>query len=483
MTQAINSAKALYRLLPAMDSLLLNPQVLSITELYGKTWVKTQLTELLNTARKSIAEHNLLPNWCNGYEGIFQALKQQILQQQHSLTPVINLTGTILHTNLGRSQLSEAAINAVVDVMRHPIPLEFDMGLGKRGHRDSQISVLMQQLTGAEATCVVNNNAAAVLLMLASIASGKEVIVSRGELVEIGGAFRIPDIIAQAGCKLVEVGCTNRTHLYDYQQAINENTAAILKVHTSNYHIEGFTSSVSEAELARLCKKHDLLMLSDLGSGALIDLSPFGLAKEPMPQELLNSGVDLVCFSGDKLLGGPQAGLILGREELILKTQSHPLKRALRCDKMVLAALEATLQLYCQPETLTQQLPIFKKLSLPLDEINQKGQALLSFCDGFKPYFSVELKTTKTQVGSGSQPQVVLDSISLCFAEIKNGLSLIQLEDLLKSSLNNSEIKPIIGRIQNGNLLLDLRGIDDFDELCQNLTLKATRLESIERSL
>lgn len=482
MTQAINSAQALYRLLPAMDSLLLIPQVISLSKQYGKSWVKKQLTYLLNAARQSISQQQQLPLWCHSADNIVLKLTQLLQQkQQHSLTPVINLTGTILHTNLGRSQLCEAAIDAVVNVMRYPVPLEFDMGQGKRGHRDSQIAAMINELTGAEDCCIVNNNAAAVLLMLASVASGKEVIVSRGELVEIGGAFRIPDIMAQAGCKLVEVGCTNRTHLDDYQAAINENTAAIMKVHTSNYHIQGFTAAVAEAELAKLCQQHHLLMLSDLGSGALVDLSLMGLAKEPMPQEMLNAGVNLVSFSGDKLLGGPQAGIIVGDKHWIAKLQSHPLKRALRCDKMTLAALEATLQLYRQPDSVTQHLPIFNKLSRSLDELEQQGQELLQFCEGFSRYYSVSLQHDHTQVGSGSQPHILLDSMAICFKEHKAGLSISQLDKLLKSRTDDIADKPIIGRLQNGALYLDLRGIDDHQQLCHLLAMKATELENKEK--
>ncbi|MGI2258921.1 L-seryl-tRNA(Sec) selenium transferase [Shewanella sp. GXUN23E] len=467
MTQAIDSCNALYRLLPAMDSLLKISQVMSFIDKFGKPQVKAELTRMLTAARSLIAKQGTLPAWCTDDAALVRELEQALHHaSRHSLSPVINLSGTILHTNLGRSQMCESAISAVTEVMRHPVPLEFDMGAGKRGHRDSRISELVHELTGAEACCVVNNNAAAVLLMLASVAPGKEVIVSRGELVEIGGAFRIPDIMAQAGCKLVEVGCTNRTHLKDYAAAITDNTAAIMKVHTSNYHIAGFTKSVSEAELAGLCRERGIALISDLGSGALTELSRFGLACESMPQQMLSDGVDLVSFSGDKLLGGPQAGLVVGKKALIDKLQSHPLKRALRCDKMVLAALEATLLEYRKPEQLDTVMPIFRKLSRPLTELERLGRLLMQGCEELDTTLGVALEPCQTQVGSGSQPDVLLESVALCFTP-SLGLaedSLISLDRHFK----NQNV-PLIGRLGAGKLWLDLRGSDDDGELAAAL--------------
>lgn len=467
MTQAINSTQALYRCLPAMDSLLLIPQVMSFIDQQGKPWVKSLLAQMLQDARQQIAKNQSLPSWCLDSSHVAEELAGRIVcAQRQSMTPVINLTGTILHTNLGRSQMCEAAIAAVTGVMRSPVPLEFDMGQGKRGHRDSAISALIHELTGADSCCIVNNNAAAVLLMLAATSAGKEVIVSRGELVEIGGAFRIPDIMAQAGCKLVEVGCTNRTHLKDYAAAISENTAAIMKVHTSNYHISGFTKATEEAELAALCKARGIALISDLGSGALTDLSRFGLSKEPMPQQMLKDGVNLVSFSGDKLLGGPQAGLVVGDAELIAKLQAHPLKRALRCDKMTLAALEATLMQYRNPEALDTQLPIFRKLSRSKAELEQLAHHLVAACTPFHPLFEVRSQASQTQVGSGSQPDVLLDSVSVCFTAKPEGqLSLQQLDSHFKAA----EI-PIIGRITANQLWLDLRGSDNDQQLARVLT-------------
>ncbi|QDF66599.1 L-seryl-tRNA(Sec) selenium transferase [Shewanella sp. SNU WT4] len=488
MTQAINSSQALYRCLPAMDSLLLIPQVIGFSDTYGKPWIKSLLTQMLVDVRASIATQQQLPHWCQQSAGVVIELQQRIdAGHRASMSAVMNLTGTVLHTNLGRSQMCEAAITAVTNVMRHPVPVEFDMGQGKRGHRDTAVSSLIHELTGAKACCVVNNNAAAVLLMLAATAAGKEVIVSRGELVEIGGAFRIPDIMAQAGCKLVEVGCTNRTHLQDYAAAITDNTAAIMKVHTSNYHICGFTAAADEAALAQLCRERGIALISDLGSGALTDLSRFGLSKEPMPQQMLKDGVNLVSFSGDKLLGGPQAGLVVGDKDLIAKLQAHPLKRALRCDKMTLAALEATLKQYRQPETLDNQLPIFRKLARPLSSLNSLAQELIGLWPNaakvvshaleshseakdasvLAQHFNVTIEPCHTQVGSGSQPDVLLDSVALCFMPSANGtMSLSQLDSLFKA-----QAIPILGRITANRLWLDLRGVDD--EYLLSAALKA----------
>ncbi|MBE7214131.1 L-seryl-tRNA(Sec) selenium transferase [Shewanella benthica] len=458
MTQAIKMTAALYRSLPAMDSLLMNKAVITLRQEYGDTWVKSQLSRLINQARSHITEREIMPEYCATPESLIKTLAQKLSDaQRHSLQPVWNLTGTILHTNLGRSQLSESAISAVTKVMRYPTPLEFELEAGKRGHRDQAIGKILNQLTGSQSCCLVNNNAAAVLLMLSSIAAGKEVIVSRGELVEIGGAFRIPDIMRQAGCTLVEVGSTNRTHLRDYETAITENTAAIMKVHTSNYHIKGFTSAVDEKDLANLCQQHQIALISDLGSGALTDLTKFGLGDEPTPQQMLTDGVNLISFSGDKLLGGPQAGLIVGDKNLIDLLQNHPLKRALRCDKMTLAALEATLLLYRNPQKLNDELPMLRKMSRPLYELEQLGQLLMvELPECFAPHFNLAIVPSQTQVGSGSQPDTLLESLALTFTATANSQYPVhQLQQKFKQSL-----RPIIGRISNNQYWLDLRGAE-----------------------
>jgi L-seryl-tRNA(Ser) seleniumtransferase len=467
MTQAIDTTAALYRSLPAMDSLLLNKAVLKLRQEYGDTWVKTQLNSLLNQARDHIAQQIKFPDYCRTPESLIKELTHKLLvSQRHSLQAVWNLTGTILHTNLGRSQLSEAAISAVTKVMRYPTPLEFELEAGKRGHRDQAIGKILQQLTGSQSCCLVNNNAAAVLLMLSSVAAGKEVIVSRGELVEIGGAFRIPDIMRQAGCTLIEVGSTNRTHLRDYEAAITENTAAIMKVHTSNYHIQGFTSAVDEKSLAGLCQQHQVPLISDLGSGALTDLSQFGLGDEPTPQKMLSDGVNLVSFSGDKLLGGPQAGIIVGDSKFIDTLQQHPLKRALRCDKMTLAALEATLLLYRNPKRLNEELPMIRKMTRSLAELEQVGQRMMAeLPEYFLPHFTLTITASQTQVGSGSQPDTLLESLALTFTPTtKSRYRIYQLEQKFKR-----QARPIIGRMTNNQYWLDLRGVEQEIQLINAL--------------
>ena len=342
--------RALYTRLPAIDRLLRDPAFSPLLMQYGHSQTVALLRQMLDEAREYIRLNQALPGWCEAW--LMETSRRLSQTQQSALRPVFNLTGTVLHTNLGRAIQAEAAVEAVTQAMRAPVTLEYDLDDAGRGHRDRALADLLCQITGAEDACIVNNNAAAVLLMLAATAGGSEVVVSRGELVEIGGAFRIPDVMRQAGCVLHEVGTTNRTHAKDYRQAVNDNTGLLMKVHTSNYSIEGFTKAVDEAALAEIGRELNIPVVADLGSGSLVDLSQYGLPKEPMPQEMIAAGVSLVSFSGDKLLGGPQAGIIVGKKALIARLQSHPLKRALRADKMTLAALEATLRLYLHPLSL-----------------------------------------------------------------------------------------------------------------------------------
>ncbi|MDU5036888.1 MAG: L-seryl-tRNA(Sec) selenium transferase, partial [Klebsiella pneumoniae] len=374
-----------------------------------------------------------------------------------ALRPVFNLTGTVLHTNLGRAIQAESAVEAVASAMRAPVTLEYDLDDAGRGHRDRAIADLLCQITGAEDACIVNNNAAAVLLMLAATASGREVVVSRGELVEIGGAFRIPDVMRQAGCQLHEVGTTNRTHAKDYRQAVNDNTALLMKVHTSNYSIEGFTKAVDEAELAAIGRELDVPVVADLGSGSLVDLSQYGLPKEPMPQEMIAAGVSLVSFSGDKLLGGPQAGIIVGKRALIAQLQSHPLKRALRADKMTLAALEATLRLYQHPEALREKLPTLRLLTRPAEEIRRLAERLQPDLAAHYADFAVSVGACQSQIGSGSLPVDRLPSAALTFTPHDGRGS--RLEAL--AARWRALPCPVIGRIYDGRLWLDLRCLED----------------------
>ncbi len=410
---------------------------------------------MLDEAREQIRQYQTLPDWSHDWPS---ACAQRLTAgRQSALRPVFNLTGTVLHTNLGRAIQAESAVEAVASAMRAPVTLEYDLDDAGRGHRDRAIADLLCQITGAEDACIVNNNAAAVLLMLAATASGREVVVSRGELVEIGGAFRIPDVMRQAGCQLHEVGTTNRTHAKDYRQAVNDNTALLMKVHTSNYSIEGFTKAVDEAELAAIGRELDVPVVADLGSGSLVDLSQYGLPKEPMPQEMIAAGVSLVSFSGDKLLGGPQAGIIVGKRALIAQLQSHPLKRALRADKMTLAALEATLRLYQHPEALREKLPTLRLLTRPAEEIRRLAERLQPDLAAHYADFAVSVAACQSQIGSGSLPVDRLPSAALTFTPHDGRGS--QLEAL--AARWRALPCPVIGRIYDGRLWLDLRCLED----------------------
>jgi L-seryl-tRNA(Ser) seleniumtransferase len=376
-----------------------------------------------------------------------------------SLRRVFNLTGTVLHTNLGRALLSEAAIEHGCMAMREACNLEFDLDSGVRGERDRHVEEVLAELSGAEAATVVNNNAAAVLLVLAALAYKREVVLSRGELIEIGGSFRIPDVMRSANVRLVEVGTTNRTHDADYEGAIGPATAALMKVHASNYRISGFVAEVAESALAAIAHARDLPFIVDLGAGSLIDLSVYGLPKEPVVRDVIAAGADVVTFSGDKLLGGPQAGLIVGKKALIDRIRRHPLKRALRVSKLTVAALEATLLAYRTPDHLVRDLPTLRLLTRPLAEIEALAQRLqprLSTALGTQ--WQVTVTPVSSQVGSGSLPVDVIPSVALALgsASTRSGAALRR----LAGRLRDLPI-PIVGRIADNHLLLDLRCLED----------------------
>jgi L-seryl-tRNA(Ser) seleniumtransferase len=447
--------------IPSVDRLLRHRKLESLAERYGRQRVaaalRIHLEGLRRTALGQALAHEALEE-----EAIAAALETQLQASgQSRLRPVFNLTGTVLHTNLGRALLPDEAVRAVVAVLTTPVNLEFDLASGARGDRDSVIESLLCELTGADAATVVNNNAAAVLLMLSALANRREVIVSRGELVEIGGSFRIPDIMRQAGARLMEVGTTNRTHLADYAAAIGERTAALMKVHTSNYAISGFAHSVPVAELAELARRHNLPLAVDLGSGTLLDLTRWQLPAEPTVRETVAAGADVVAFSGDKLLGGPQAGVLVGKSALISRLRKSPLKRALRVGKLTLAALEAVLGLYRAPEFLAERLTTLRLLTRDPAAMRAQAQRLRPLVQrAVGDAYEVTDAPVLSQIGSGALPVSQLASHGLVVRTIRGRARSL---DRLQSALRALP-RPVIGRIAEKALWLDLRCLELGDE-------------------
>ena len=445
------TADALARL-PSVDRVLRWPVVAALAATHGRAPV-------LDAARAALAACRAAGLACED-----EALAADIAQRVEadlasSLRRVLNLTGTVLHTNLGRAPLPQEAIDAMVQVAGGASNLEYDLATGKRGDRDSHVEDWLCRLTGAEAATVVNNNAAAVLLTLNSLGARRECIVSRGELIEIGGAFRLPDIMARAGCRLREVGTTNRTHLHDYADAIGPRTGLLLKAHTSNFRIEGFTAEADPVRLGALGRQHNVPFVVDLGSGTLADLTRFGLPAEPTPGDTLRDGADIVTFSGDKLLGGPQAGIIVGRADLVARIRKNPMKRALRCDKLTIAALGAVLRLYADPERLAQRVPALRLLSRPAADIEAQALRLLpALSQWVGVRGAVDVAAVQSQIGSGSLPVDLLPSFALRITP--PGKRSGQALEALATSLRALPL-PVIGRMADGALLLDLRCLDD----------------------
>ena len=439
--------------LPSVDEVLRAPAGAALVAQFGRALTLDAVRAALAARRADGGEASI--------DAIAEASAAALARlTQPSQRRVFNLTGTVLHTNLGRAPLPEEAIEAAAAAMRDPSTLEYDLATGRRGERDDHISGWLTRLTGAEAALAVNNNAGALVLALNTLALGHETIVSRGELIEIGGSFRLPDIMVRAGTRLREVGTTNRTHLADFAGAIGADTALILKAHTSNYAIEGFTAAVPATKLAALAREHGIPFVEDLGSGSLVDLEPWGLPHEPTVAEALAQGADLVTFSGDKLLGGPQAGLVVGRADLVGRLAKNPLKRALRLDKIRLAALEAVLRLYADPDRLAGRLPALRLLARPKAEIEALANRLLpAVASALTGVAEVSVVATRSQIGSGALPVSLLPSAALALRPADAPKSGAAVEALARS-LRALPI-PVIGRVEGGNVVLDLRCLED----------------------
>ncbi len=452
------SAASLLAQLPSVDRILHLPPVLVLVETHGRTAVTAKVRAVLAQLRDAIpaAEAASMPDLSETALTLRIASALEA-EARPSLRLVFNLTGTVLHTNLGRAMLPPEAIEAIAEVASGASNLEFDVETGRRGDRDHHLDALVCKLTGAEAATVVNNNAAAVLLVLNSLALRRQVPVSRGELIEIGGAFRMPDIMARAGCKLVEVGTTNRTHAKDFEAAMGPRTALIMKVHTSNYVVQGFTAEVPEKKLGEIARQGNVPFVVDLGAGSLVDLARYGLPHEPTVAETLANGADLVTFSGDKLLGGPQAGIIAGRADLIAKIKRNPMKRALRCDKMTIAALGAVLRLHGDPDRLAERLPVIALLSRPQKEIEAQARRIAPMVAGrLRKSALVDVSPCESQIGSGSLPVESLPSFALVVRPEtgKRGRG-----SALKRMAAAFRALPVavIGRIQDDSFVMDLR--------------------------
>lgn len=454
------------RRLPSVDEVVTSPVARAGIERNGRVAMVAAVRAVLAQARaaKSVVD---------AARAAELAIARLDSEAQSSLRPVFNLTGTILHTNLGRALIAEAAVEAATQAMRNAVALEFDVGFGKRGERDDHLRGLVCELTGAEDATIVNNNAAAVLIVLNTFAQGRDAVVSRGELIEIGGAFRMPEIMARAGARLVEIGTTNRTHKKDYVAVVGPQTGLILKVHTSNYQVQGFTAEVSPRELAAIAREHNVPLVNDLGSGTLIDLMRYGLRHEPTVAEAVREGADLVTFSGDKLLGGPQAGFVVGRKDLIAEINKNPMKRALRVDKIRIAALEATLKLYRDPDRLAEKLPTVRLFARPLAEIRAIAERMKPVvATAVGAGFTIEIADCASQIGSGALPLEGIPSAGLAIrpAKGRSGGAL----NALSIALRQLPV-PVVGHMADQALILDLRCLDDEARFVSNLA--ALRLE------
>lgn len=464
------------RRLPKVDEVLDLPEVKQMSSAYPRNLIVDGVREIIEERRRLILSlpdkdlEEIEPSAISLVDSLEDWLKKQYTP---SLKKLINATGVVIHTNLGRSILSESAIEAVVNAASNYTNLEFDLEKGSRGSRHSHVESILVRITGAEAGMVVNNNASAVFLALSTLSYGKEAIVSRGQLVEIGGSFRIPDVMRQSGTILREVGTTNKTYISDYRTAFNEETALLMKVHPSNFRIVGFTHEPALDEMVELSRELGIPIMEDLGSGVLIDLSLYGISYEPTVQESVRAGVDVITFSGDKLLGGPQAGLIVGKAEFIERMKKHPLARAVRIDKMTLAALEATLREYMDTEGVRRKNPTLRMIMTPGDELKARAEGIAKMvASGLGKKFSVTTEPETSRVGGGSLPLAELPTtvVSIKYSQ----MSANAIEELLRRN-----DPPVIVRIKDDAIMLDPRTIQEGEE--QEILMALKRVEQSDK--
>ncbi|NLK65281.1 MAG: L-seryl-tRNA(Sec) selenium transferase [Tissierellia bacterium] len=443
-----------YRNIPKVDLIMENDRIKDLLDITSRDLVLECARKATEDIRAFINDN---PNNENEINSLIKNIINNIILEVHkfstyNMKKVINGTGTILHTNLGRAPISNEAAERARKIVTGYSNLEYDLESGIRGSRYSHFEKIISRVTGAEAAIAVNNNAAAVLLILSSLAKDKEVIVSRGELVEIGGSFRVPDVMKQSGGRLVEVGTTNKTHLNDYEEKISSETAALLKVHTSNYKIVGFTESVSVEELSDLGKKYNIPVIEDIGSGVLADLSKYGLTYEPTVQNSIKAGVDILCFSGDKLLGGPQAGIIVGKKQYIDKIKKHPLNRALRIDKFTAAVLESVFHEYIDEEKAMKNIPVLNMINMNIADIKLRAEALAEKLKEMHRYLDINVEECLSQIGGGALPLERMQSYAVAIRPVTMSCASFERQ------LRNLEI-PIIGRVVNDTFLMDLRTV------------------------